>query len=410
MNGRLGRSNCRFEKKSKIRAQPFIARGLDMEELSDKKITIVPRSGQSSMGPSASRKVGNFFGFFVSPKAETREKLSVTGLKDPVLKNTSPRVPRADLAAVRHWVALEEKIVHEHQGRTTAPLKNAVPSPKNHVKRSQPAFETFSTQTAVSSSLGVPKLNDPFPISQEKSSGAGKFFLVVGVLAAGVVLFLYLQGVFENREASARLTQLQNQNAKLGRSYAELQNASEEQRAEMQWLNSQLHDMALELKAAKADKAASDQGLEKKYRGELMRLTVRYESELAALRRTVQTQNSIVSALKAQGKAFEKVIDQAGVSALSGAAAGLSRKPFSKDGTSVSQRQVASVNARQGFVVISMGADQGAYSGQWIAISRSGIDLAVGRIDRVYPTLSVAVVRDRGMLQVIREGDSVSLS
>ena len=98
------------------------------------------------------------------------------------------------------------------------------------------------------------------------------------------------------------------------------------------------------------------------------------------------------------------------MSALSGAAAGFSQGPLSEGGTSAFRGEVTSVNERQGFVVVSVGAAQGARSGSWITIFRSGAVLTTGRIDRVYPTMSVATIRDPNMLQVIQEGDSVSFS
>jgi hypothetical protein len=183
---------------------------------------------------------------------------------------------------------------------------------------------------------------------------------------------------------SQKLSQLKNEKKLLEQSYAVLKNTLEDQRAEMQWLNSELQDATSELKTAR--------------------------SEANVLRNTVQTQKDIISALKAQGQAFEKIIDQGGLSALSGAAAGFSLERFSTGRTAMFQGEVASINERQGFIVINMGAAQGAYPGRWIAISRNGRGVAVGRVDRAYPTMSVAVLRSSGMLRAIQEGDSVFFS
>ena len=139
-----------------------------------------------------------------------------------------------------------------------------------------------------------------------------------------------------------------------------------------------------------------------------MRLTARYETQLNILRATVQTKDAIVNALKVQNYAFEKIVEQAGMFAISGASAGVSQAPFSTSGTSVLQGRISSVNGA--LVVIDKGATQGVNSGRSITISRAGIELAEGSIDRIYPTMSVAVLRDASMLQVIREGDSVSFS
>jgi len=430
-----------------------------MQKLSEKKIQIIHRSGQSVSATSTPKRGFSFFGFFTSTKAETRGKNTTLVVKAPIFKNPATNipkinpvavskwvaleekivhgykeqktvqfknpvplpktpvrqpevrnVPRADLTVVKSWVALEEKIVHDHKEQKTVQFKNPVPLPKTPVKQPLPTFETFSTQTAVSSPSRAPKLKDPFLDSQKTFLTLGKFLLLLGMLAVGASVFLYVQGTHPRQDVSLRLAQLQSEKELLGRSYTELKNASEDQSAEMQWLSSQLHDATVELKKAKDNKVAFEQGLEKRYREELMRITIRYESEIASLKGTVQTQKAIVSALKAQGQAFEKILDQVGVSALSSAAAGFSQEPFSAGGTVAPQGEVTSVNERQGFAVVSVGAAHGARSGRSITISRSGIRLAVGRLDRVYPTTATVGFPNAGMLQVIQEGDSVSFS
>jgi len=381
-----------------------------MQKLSDKKIKSSHRADQNASGPSTPKKGSTFFSFFTSPKAEARGKNIAVALKEPLLKSPPLNVPRANLNEVRNWVALEEKIVHDYKEHKMALPKSAAPAPQSPVKRSLPAFETFTTQTAVSLSPSVSKLKDPLRSSKRSFSGVAGFLLVCGWLAAGAFIFVHIQGTFSSREISQKLTQLQSGKDQLEQSYAALKNTTEDQSAKMQWLNGQLRDMALELKTAKADKIAYGQSFEKKYREELMRITVRYESELAALRNTVETQKATVAVLKAQNQVFENIVDQAGLSALSGAAAGFSKKSFLAGETSILQGKVTAVNEQQRFVVIGMGADQGVSSGRWITISRGGISLAVGRIDRVYPTMSVAVLRSAGMLQMIQEGDSVSFS
>ena len=358
----------------------------------------------------ATKKEFTLFGLFISPRAEIRGKNTSTALNKPVLKSPRLNVPRANLTAVRNWVALEEKIVHDYKEQKTAQFKRAVPLPQTLAKQPLPAFETFTTQTAVSLPPSIPKLKDPLRGSKKAFSGIAGFLLVCGWLALGTFIFLHVQETFSSRKISQKLTQLQNEKKQLEKSYAALENVSEDQGVEMEWLNGQLRNVALELKTAKADKVVYEQGLEKKYREELTRITVRYESELAALRGTVQTQNAIVNALRAQSQVFGKIVDQVGMSALSGAAARLSQGPFLTGGTSMLQGKVASVNGRQGFVVINLGSEQGVRYGRLIIVSRDGTELTIGRIDRVYPTMSVAIVRDAGMLQVIREGDSVSFS
>ena len=205
-----------------------------------------------------------------------------------------------------------------------------------------------------------------------------------------------------------RLTQLQSERDQLKQSYVELQNASVTQSAKIKGLNSQLRGLEGDLRTLQENKAEYGRSLEKKYRAELMRITAEYETQIDVLRGTIRTKDAIVNALKAQSHAFERIIEQAGKSALSGAAAGLSQEPFSSAETSTLQGKVASVNGA--LVVINMGATQGVSSGRLIKIFRAGVGIAEGSIDRIYPTMSVAVLRNASMLQMIRQGDSVSFS
>ncbi|MFH1208248.1 MAG: hypothetical protein V1673_01650 [Candidatus Omnitrophota bacterium] len=299
-------------------------------------------------------------------------------------KTPRPDLLRAGLTAVRNWVSLGESVVRNYREKKTAQSKSTVPLPRIPEKQSLPAFETFSTQTAVFSSSPIPKPRDPFLGAEKIFLKLEKFLLVLGWLAAGALMLLYVHETFSSREVSQKLSQIKNEKKLLEQSYAVLKNTLEDQRAEMRWLNGELQDTTSELKTAR--------------------------SEINVLRNTMQTQDAIVKALKAQSQAFEKIIDQGGMSALSGVAAGFSDERFLTGRTSVLRGEVAAVNERQGFVVVNMSAAQGAYPGRWITISRDGRGLAVGRIDRVYPTMSVAVLRNPGMLRVIQEGDSVLFS
>jgi hypothetical protein len=371
-----------------------------LQEIGDKKITTVRRSAESASGFLVSKKKSSLFGFLPSSVVdEIPGKNTAAAIKEFVLKGSRLNISRAHLTTVKSWAALEEKIVHDYKEQNTILSKSPA-------KQSLPTFETFTTQTAVPFPQGVSKSKAPLRGSKRTFLIVMGLFLICGWLAAGVFVFLHSQGVSSNRESSRKLEQLQNEKEELGRSYAALKSSSADHHAEMRWRDSEIRDMASELKAAHA----SAQGLEEKYRQELMQITVRYEAELAALRSTAETQNAIVIALKAQGQAFDKIVDQAGMSALSGAAAGLSKRASSAGENAMPRGEVTSVNGRQGSVVINMGAEQGARSGRWITISRDGIEIAAGRLDRVYNTMAVALVRDARMLQVIREGDIVSLS
>jgi hypothetical protein len=376
-----------------------------MQKLGDKKIQIVHKTGKAVSGPSIARKSFDLFGFFTSPGTVARQKTGAAALADLPQKSAPFAAPRADLTAVRNWVGMEEKIVHDYKEKKAALPKHVAPLPKPPVKQALPAFETFSTQTTVSLSPIAPKLKEPLRVPKRSFSGTGEFLPVLGWLAAGALVFLYLHGATANREASERL---QSERDRLKRSYAELQSSSENQGAEIKWLTSQLRDSEEDLRTLQENKAEFSRDLEKKYREELMRITLRYETELDTLRGTVRTKDAVVGALKAQIQALEKILDQIRMSAVSGGVAGFFRSPSQGSGVSVAQGQITAVNGRQGFFVMNLGADQGARSGRWVAVSREGVRLAAGRIDRVYPSMSAVALRDKRFLNVVQEGDSVS--
>lgn len=343
---------------------------------------------------------------------EQKKVRSRVALPIPAVKTSASKILRAGFKSVTNWIGTARKTLRHYTEQKKVRPRVALPIPaaKTSVKQLSPSFETFSTQTGISAPSVVPQFRD-------RRRGIGKTFpgmkrplLVLGWLAAGVFVLFYIQASVPDRKAFQRIFQLQAENEKLRKSYAALKSVSENQSEAMDWLNSRLHNVTLELKKAKAERAAFEQSVEKKYSGELMRITLDYEAELAALRNTVEAQNTIVKALKAQSQAFEKIVDQVRMSALSGAAAGFSQESFSTEKISETLGQVTSINARNNFVVLNLGADQGARPGRWVTISRGGIGLAAGRIDRVYPTMSVAIVRNARMFRVIQEGDSVSFS
>lgn len=321
--------------------------------------------------------------------------------KKPFLKILPSRSPRIDSTPVMSWVALEEKIIHDYKEREKFLGKSPIPfkNPARQPVRSGRAFTT-SVEVSLSSNAKKPRtVQKVFPNS-------AVFFLALGWIVIWGLVFLHIQGVFSNHGTAKKLSRLQSENKQLGQSYNEVKGISKNQDSEIEWLNKQIRDLSLELKTAKNDKITLERNLENKYREELMQMAVSYELEIDHLRGVLQTQDSIVKALKAQGQAFDKIVEQAGLSALSGAA-GFSDVSFAT-GVSNEQGVVTSVNRRQGSVVISLGSDQGVASKQRVAISRNGRDLASGRIDRVYPTMSVVLIRDASMVPMIRVGDSVS--
>lgn len=376
-----------------------------MKKVGEKKIMIIRRTGQGVSGSFLSGKGGTWFGFSGPSRDAEGARNAMGGSGGSAIKHSQPHSPQAGLAAVKNWVALEEKIVHDYKEPRPTALRNAVSPPRPSARPLVPAFETFSTQTAAS------------PFSRVKGTGSQRIFsrivgslVLFGWIFAGIFMHMHAQDVSSSRLAAQGIAHLQNEKERLERSEAALKGVSMDQAEEIGRLNDSIRGMASELQTVKADAIARERSLENQYREELMRITVGYEAGLDALRSAVQTQNAVVKALKTQNQVFDRIVDQVSVSALSGAAAGFSRGSLPVGETFPPQGKVASVNGRRGFIVVDWGGEQGVRTGVPVTISRSGIVLADGRVDRVYPTMSVAILRDPGMLPVIQAGDNVSFS
>jgi hypothetical protein len=382
-----------------------------LQELSDKKIKIVHGNGKTPSGSLVPKKKLTLFGLFAPPEIDKASgKNAATILKEPVLKNPHLDVPRADLITVRNWVALEEKIVHDYKEQKIAPFKNTLPLPKTSAKQPPPAFETFSIQSMLPSSPHPSKFKVRGRTPEKKVHGPGRFLWALGWLLAGGLVFWYVHGALLNREVSQQFVQIQSEKEQLERSYIGLEKASAGQNAKIKQLNSQLQDMTQALRAAQNDRAAYERGVEKKYREELIRITIQYEAQMNILHDMIRVKDAIANALKAQTQALENIIDQAQMAAVSGMVSRLFQQPALNAGTFASQGHVLGVNLRQGFIETDLGAEQGARSGRGIAISRGSIVFAEGRVDRAYPTASAVIIYNKGMLRVIQKGDSVSFS
>ena len=378
-----------------------------MQILNGKKIPIINEKGQNVSVSVSAKKGLTFFGFRASPKGEGRGGVAVLGLKEPHLKGVAHHASRADLDAVKSWVGLEEKIVHDYKAQKTPLFKRPSLVTQASPKPFLPAFETFSTQTTVSLPPSIPKLKDPVRFHKRSPQGIRRAFSVLAGLAACTLVLLYVQGILSSREASRELAQLQSEKVDLEQSYAALQAVSVKQTLEIQGMDRQLRDMAANLKTAQDQKNGFLRSFEQKYREELMSLTLHYEAQLDSLHRALQAKEARVNALKAKIQEFEKIVAPVRMSAVSGVAADLFRRPL---GASGPQGKILSVNGRQGFVVIDLGGEQGARSGGSILFLRDGVVLTTGRIDRVYPSMSAVLVRDAEISAMLQAGDTVSFS
>ena len=361
--------------------------------------------------PLAPKKEPAPFRFFTSLRyskvfqhpARPLGKTEPSVAKEPLRKSSYPHTPQAKLAEIKNWVGLEEKIIHDYAEKKTVSSGRTVSLPKIPPKQSPAAFETFSTQTTISLP-NASKTEEPLrsTITKKSFKFPERALLLPGWLLASVFIFLFVQEVPRVREVSLQLAEVQSKKTWLEQSYADLKKVSVEKSAEIQWLNSQLRDMAAELRTAQGQRDA--------YKLDLTRIAARYESQINVLREDVRTRDAVVSVLKAQIQAFEGILDRGGIAAVPGAASQVFQPSSTITPAYSAHGKVTTVNGRQGFFVIDMGAEQGVRSGSAVAVSRGSTGVTVGRIDRVYPTMSAVIVPDNRVLSNIFEGDTVSFT
>jgi len=331
--------------------------------------------------------------------------------QEPVLKKNRPKITSQKAEEIYQWVALEEKIIHDYTQQELASPEAPVESnswvaleekivhfyaeekagiadepillPSSPEKQSLPAFETFSTQTTAFPASKVSIRKEPFRGPKINFMTLG----IIAVVALGLVVgALVFQGVSSQQEFSWQLEKLQGEKKQVERAYGETQQALESQLAEEAWLNSRILAMNDELKVAQGQRDA--------HKANLVRITNYYESQINSLREDIRNKESVIVALKAQVQVLGEVFNQAsGVSVPSAISPGNGR--------------VSEIEVQKGFFVVDKGSSQGVKYGDSVIVSRAGVGLTVGRIDRVYSTMSSVIVPDRNVLRNVREGDSV---
>ena len=338
--------------------------------------------------PEKSRKSFSLFRFSSTPSKVI-----------PVTPNVSPKaapkgVPRGEtnggLAAIEKRMDLEEKIVSEYRGQRIALPKSTPP---------------LSIASSVTYTTGLPTL-------KKSSSGTTPFrywdILIwgLGLVLAGFLVFLYVRELPLKQDVSHQIAGILEEKSRLEQSYKEAKTVSGEQKEKLQQQSLRIQRMNGELRMLR-EKAVRADRLEKTYRQELMRITTDYEIQLDALRASLRTKDEIVTALKAQMKAIEQMIDRGTLSAVSGAASLVARQAsFGRN--EALQGKVTQVNFRQGYFVVNIGSELGARSGVPLKVYRDGVLVGDAVADRVYPTMSSVTMLGRTPLYTVREGDFVS--
>ena len=363
-----------------------------MEKLKSGKIKIVSHQDRHTIPQGKTSHRFSFFKFSSAAPGSIPSAATKVSPKEPLLKGVHLSKTSGRLAAIEKWVDLEEKIVHAYQDR------------KNNPARPAPSLGMASS---VSYATGMPGL--------KRASSGGSSFLrwsvilfVTGWAVAGLFAFFYARELPFKHDASLRIAGILDEKNRLEQSYSEIKTFSEEQRGSIQKLDGRIQRMTGELQTFR-EKAADHALLEKKYREELMRITTDYEIQLDSLRGALRSRDEIITSLRAQMQAIEKMIDQGSLAAFSGVASRVAQHgPVVWSGDEFLQGKVIAVSNRQGFFSVNIGAERGARSGREITIYRGNVPVGVGVVDRVYPTTSSVTMANPRALSEVREGDRVT--
>ncbi len=384
-----------------------------MQKLKERKIQIVGRNGQALAAQAVPKRTFSFFKLFSSSRYNSWGHSVLS--RNPPSKNIHSTLPKADPQEVRSWVALEERIVHDYKAQKIVPARPVAAPDKNPVQEKAPIFETLSIQTVTS----TPR--SPEKVKKTSSEEKGSFFrlgtavLALGWLLAGLLSFLYVDEMSLKQDIDLKLAQARGENKQLKMNTASLKLVAGEQRGEIQKLNTQIRTLAGELGAAQA-KAAAFTAMEKSYREELLRVTSQYEEQIDGLRNLLQVRDEFVKTLQAHVQAIDKLVSEGGLATAFSAAAKAVEDQKNESAQKAQavppkpQGEVVMVNKQYQFIIVNLGAEQGATAGGLINIFQDGKPLAKGRLERVYPSMSAGTVLDEKALQVVKEGDGVTFS
>lgn len=389
-----------------------------MQKLKEKRIQIVSRDGQVMTPQAAPKKSFSFFGLFSSSESNSQSH-SVLLLKDPPLQKKYPVSSKADTEAIRNWVALEERIVHDYRAQKVVSSRPVIHSSRTPERERAPIFETLSVRTVTS----VPKVGEmarqPSPEEKRSFLRSGTAILSLGWILAGLLAYFYAGESALRQDASLKLAESKGKSEQLEWSIAVLNTTTLNQRKEIQSLESQVRTMSGELGETKA-KAAAYTAMERSYREELLRVTAQYEEQIEGMRQLVRDRENLVQTLQTHIQSIEKLVSKDGLTAVFSAAVKAVETQKNQAATKVPQSvtqqkvilrgEVVMVNRQYRFIIVNLGAEQGITTGSLIDIFQNGKFLTKGRLERVYPSMAAGTVLDEGAMEAVREGDSVSFS
>ncbi len=385
-----------------------------MEALKEKKVHILIRNNGNGLNvaaktPAVQKRI--FFPFFSKNKSngnnghgsKTDNKSAPLLSQEPILKNNA----WIRSAEIKSWVALEEKIVGEY-GRPKAEGRGK----SGLVLTDKPVLPQVKSSPVKPSG----EIKQPAPVLRPQTDKIVKghsgfrfatVLFLIGWVGAAFLASLYFKESSLRQDLEASLSQLQDANKRLQKTFGDLQNTANNQKVELQRLNAQVRTMAGDLRSAQK-KAATYDIMERSYREELFGVTTHYEEQIDALNKTVQSQDALIAQLRSKLQTIKEMIAKGELMPASGPVGALA-KPVQDQGVKPDGK-VMMVNSRYAFIVANVGALQGAQTGRILTVYHNGQKIAQGKVEKAYPALSAVAIWDQEALNQIQEGDPVFLN
>ena len=161
---------------------------------------------------------------------------------------------------------------------------------------------------------------------------------------------------------------------------------------------------------------------------ELSRVKSRYETQISGILKTLETKDKLIKSLQSNLKNIRSMLEENKVVLAAPTAAGavVSEVPEAPPTPTNLLTGVAPINSSAEFhpstgavlminqdyqfIVVDIGAAEGAQVGRFVQIYQKGQIIGQGRIDRVYQDLSAATILSEDTIAHVQQGDQVVLA
>ena len=284
-------------------------------------------------------------------------------------------------------------------------------NPVSGVKKAAQVAETTSVNKE---EADIPKFSmEPPKLTKEGAPRLFWVFMICTLVVAAILLFLFAREFAIRKQTALELSRTEQARTQLELSLVQLQAEMANQREEINRLNE-------DLKAAQTKAALTD----KEYQAQILKIKSRYEVELIALRKALETKDTLISSLQSNLKSIREFLQRGGqapveaMSAITAGGVGPVQSVITSGANLIpppaefrpTSGKILMVDKGHHFIVMDLGPSQGAQMGRFVQIYQNDRPLGEGRIDRVYQNLSAASIVSEDTLGRVAEGDQVILA